>query len=449
MSSTILRFSALSLVLCSLTSFGQITITKDQMPKAGSSIEYSNASQTTSVDVDKTGANTSWDFSGLSANSNGTIEYESSLKTPYILSFGFSAIGKKLSDTLGFSSFQMKNIYNFYKTSSSSYSDVGIGFQFSALPIPQTGKHSDPDEVYFFPLQYGNRDSSTFEVTVPISAGIAKVGSFTRKGYRITTVDGWGKITTPYLTNEDCIRVKSVLVEHDSISVTVPSFNFGTDVIQVEYKWLSKSEQIPVLLISGTEVAGQFVPSLIQYRDEWSASSPIVVGFEADKQVVETGEVVSFTNTTTGDNLTFQWDITPTTGFIFVNGTGASSANPKVVFQANGNYSVKLTATNGSNTENLTKTDYIEVKDNNSSVGTVKNSIYTIHPNPVQNTINLTFLSKNTLHHVQLLDVSGKVVWEGNAENDVHIDVRFVEHGTYFLQIDNTETRSFERILIY
>ena len=143
-----LRISFLSLVLFALSCEAQITITNSHMPKANDKIEFSTASPI-GIDVSKTGANVKWDYTDLTSVSDGIEEYKPSYTTPYIINFGFSALGLKLRDTLGFSSFQLKNIYNFYQNSSGSYKDVGIGFQFAAIPIPQAGKHTDPDEIFF------------------------------------------------------------------------------------------------------------------------------------------------------------------------------------------------------------------------------------------------------------------------------------------------------------
>ncbi|MBO6516256.1 MAG: T9SS type A sorting domain-containing protein [Bacteroidia bacterium] len=430
-----LRLSTIILLLSATVSLGQIKITNNHMPSPGDKIEYSTAISTSSVDVSTTGANSSWDFSSLTAVSNGVEEYKRSVQTPYLLSFGFTALGKKLSDTLGFSDFQLKNIYNFYRNSSGSFSDVGIGFQFSVIPLPQAGKHSDPDEIYVFPLEYGNRDSTTFEVEVPISAGIAKVGSFFRKGNRVTTVDGWGKISTPYVTNEDCIRLKSVISEKDSIAVTTPSINFGTNIQLIEYKWLSTTEKIPLLTIVGNEIAGNFIPTSIIYRNDWSVATPIVVDFDADKTWTKKGNVVSLTNKSTGDNLGYSWSVTPSTGFLFVNGTSKSSENPKLVFNDPGFYTIELTASNGSNSETTEKKDYIEVADPNSSVEQLSALPFKAYPNPVYNKLVLTADKSDQVLSAELLDLTGKRCCKVEGNGSVTLSTRDLPSSIYTLRV--------------
>jgi hypothetical protein len=433
-----LRLSSLSLLLISATCFGQISITKDHMPKSGDKIEYSTAISPT-IDVKTTGADVNWDYSTLTSSGNGVDEYKQSWQTPYILNFGFTAIGQKVLDTLGFSDFQMKNVYNFYKNSSSSFSDVGIGFQFATLPLPQAGKHSDPDEIYFFPLNYNDRDSSTFDVEIPIKAIAFEVGSFRRKGHRITEVDGWGKITTPYVKDEPCIRIKSVINETDSIKVSTPSFSFGSEISRIEYKWLSKNERIPILTIVGSEVAGRFVPTSIQYRNDWSKITP---DFEATNVSPKVGDIITINNKTQGSG-SYTWALTPSTGFMFVNGTTANSEHPVMVFQDTGLYTVKLTVKNDANTESEEKVDYLHVRDRNSSVednlldGLLQ---YTVYPNPVQDKFNITFHDgqENKSASITIFSLDGKQIQSSFVQNTqiVHtMNVEALAKGNYIVNI--------------
>ncbi len=443
-----LRLSLITLLFCCSSVYAQITITNNNMPSSGNSIEYSTAVSTSSVDIKTTGKSSTWDFTKLVSISDGVEEYKSSLQTPYVLNFGFSALGKKLADTLGFSDFQLKNIYNFYKKSSSSYSEIGIGFQFSAIPLPQSGKHSDPDEIYIFPLEFENKDSTTFHVEVPISAGFIRLGTFTRSGTRVTTVDGWGKISTPYLTNENCIRLKSVITETDSISVSTPSINFGTDIKLIEYKWLSTNEKIPVLTIVGNEVAGIFVPTSITYRNEWSAVTPIVVDFEADKTWTKKGNVVRFTNKSTGIGLSYSWSITPETSSIFVNGTSKNSENPKIVFQDTGKYSISLTVSSNSNSQTLDKLDYIRIADEFSSVMGLNKSNISVYPVPAQEVIHVTLPNPLDIFTLEVWDITGKVLESQTGEESIDLDILNWSRGTYYIRVSGNGQTYQTKVLI-
>ncbi len=55
---------------------------------------------------------------------------------------------------------------------------------------------------------------------------------------------------------------------------------------------------------------------------------------------------VSFDNLSTGYQVSYNWMVTPPTGWAFSNGTSATSENPAISFNAAGTYNVKLTTTN-------------------------------------------------------------------------------------------------------
>ena len=58
------------------------------------------------------------------------------------------------------------------------------------------------------------------------------------------------------------------------------------------------------------------------------------------------------------------WEITPSTGWSFIGGTDANSKNPVLFFTDPGLYTVKLTATDGSVTDEEVKTNYLNVLPN-------------------------------------------------------------------------------------
>lgn len=266
-------FTAIVMIGLWGNSFSQIKITPAHMPVPGDTVRYSEALPSQLPDLLKTGADQTWDFTGFTHIRQGVHEYKFSYQTPYILDFGFTATGLKIADSVGQAPLLLTNVYDFYKTSTSKYENIGTGFTPDVLKVPQKGKHSDPDEVYLFPLEFGDTFTSSFALRAALEVFSFPMGEFFRTGNRFTEVDGWGKISTPYGSDIDCIRVKAVIDSRDSIAVSNPQINFGTDTRMVVYKWLSTSEKIPLVEISGTEVAGNFVPQYIRYRDTYRGGS--------------------------------------------------------------------------------------------------------------------------------------------------------------------------------
>lgn len=83
--------------------------------------------------------------------------------------------------------------------------------------------------------------------------------------------------------------------------------------------------------------------------------------FAADITNPGVGDFVHLSNTTPGCVQGFSWIITPNT-FSYRNGTGASSANPELVFNAPGCYNVTLITWNGVGYDTLVRTCYFNVK---------------------------------------------------------------------------------------
>jgi len=104
------------------------------------------------------------------------------------------------------------------------------------------------------------------------------------------------------------------------------------------------------------------------------------IAFQADNQLPCLNNTVQFTDNSGGNPTSWLWTFTPNT-VTFVDGTSASSQNPKVQFNAYGDYDVDLTATNTAGTTNLTLTDYISVNEVNVNFAASNTTV--VENNPV------------------------------------------------------------------
>jgi hypothetical protein len=244
-------------------SFAQITITQADMPAVNDTIRYTNAPITNLNFVPtNTGANKTWDFSTLGYTSQDVNVYKSSFSTPYLLYF-LNKIGLKIPD-IGFTGFQLTNMYAFYTKSAALFKNEGLGYTYNNAPLANS--YIDDDEIYQFPLQFNRRDSSTFYFDFKL-LDLTNNLNYAQNGYRINEVDGWGSITTPYKNYPSVLRIKSKIQTYDTI--TVSGFPIVTRRTAIEYKWLSNTEKIPVLEISGIEVGANFTPTTVRYRDRF------------------------------------------------------------------------------------------------------------------------------------------------------------------------------------
>lgn len=265
----------LNAILFATVSQAQITITASDMPVNGDTLRYSLATPLPgSVNLNDTGANNTWTFN-FTPIFQGIDEYQTAIKVnaTYALTISATAYGYKVADSLPIpglgSAINVKEIYNFFnkKSSPSRFVTEAFAAKISGLPIP--ANYSDEDEVYFFPLAYGNKDSSDFFLNVSIPT----IGSLKMDGYRKTVVDGWGTISTPfYTTPVNCIRLRSEVVQVDSVQVTgLPAI--GLPRTTIDYKWLVNGDHYPALWVTTSVVANVETITAIRYRDKYRSLS--------------------------------------------------------------------------------------------------------------------------------------------------------------------------------
>lgn len=241
-----------------------ITLGNSNMPGSGDTLRYTNFTLASAGNYTQTGINFNWNFSQVTSTTEGVRKFESALLTPYsILFLSLSEYGEKLADTIGAGPLVLTNYYNFYKKQGNPNAFIadGVGLTFSSVPIPSY--YSDKDELYNFPMSYPKSDSSTFKFTTT-TAGLIPV-SYSKVGYRITKVDGWGTITTPYGT-ENCLRLVTTQYAMDSIKNTILPIPLGFPNYQRSYQWLTLTSKIPYLEITGNLVGSNFTPTVLRYR---------------------------------------------------------------------------------------------------------------------------------------------------------------------------------------
>ena len=437
------------LIVLSLKLQGQIQITQTHMPSIGDTIRYS-VSNSTTLNYKQTGANYAWDYKTLNMSSQDLYRFQALLSTPYsTLAFTgmpLGAIGYKIADSIGSGQAAFKNLYNFYDKKSTGWSAVGTGFTLAALPLPAGGVYKDKDEIYTFPLNYNDQDSTTFEVSTPLGNQFLQLGTFKQKGYRINKVEGWGTISTPYANNVSCLKIKSRVVETDSLKVSSLSLNVGFQANRVEYRWLSTGEKIPLLEVTGTEIAGVFTPGSIRFRDNYRAPNALPFSPRARFTVnrnsgIAGQDTFAFSNLSTpAFGNTYIWTITPSAGVRYISASSGTSKDPDVLFDSAGVYTVKLQTSNFAGTDDSTAFNMITVtKKNTQSLSPSLLSGTGIYPNPVQNSISFTdaALTGKICH---LFDSEGRLILEITIPADLKLDLSALGSGNYSMLITGQET---------
>lgn len=261
--------SSLILIGFNIQTEAQITITASDVPASGDTLRSSAADITTSIDLSTTGANSVWDFSLLEPTSQAIDTYKSALSVSPLLVLSLNGAYGLRTDVSGLTGglslpVSITDFYQFYqkRTNPSKYVGRGYGATISGITAPLA--YSDEDEVYFFPLTFGNSNNSTFALATTIPG----VGDLKIDGTRTTDVDGWGTIVTPfYTTPTQCIRVKSTIDEIDSIVYN--GFPIGFPRTTIEYKWLVAGSHYPALVVTASSLLGTETVTSIRFKDKY------------------------------------------------------------------------------------------------------------------------------------------------------------------------------------
>ncbi len=165
----------------------------------------------------------------------------------------------------------LSDTYQFYNLSAATaaqqdFRSVGFGASLAGTAIPVTyASQAQQDVIYRFPLSFASaRDSSSSFFSTP--AATASIGYLSQKRKRVNIPDAWGTLTTPFGTFQT-VRVVTKLIDHDSIAFGGTPGQ-GIDIpLTREYKWLAKTQHVPVLTITTRVVGGQETITSVEYRD--------------------------------------------------------------------------------------------------------------------------------------------------------------------------------------
>ncbi|MFT5819019.1 MAG: hypothetical protein ACI8ZM_000241 [Crocinitomix sp.] len=265
-----------TLLFLSLASFSQITITESDFPEGGDTVLVSVSSDF-EYDFASTGADHDWNYDALNMTAqridtffdiddasllyqvifnNGWFDpdYQADYYTP-LLNFAFPE-----TDAV-----PIGNPVGFTKIESDKVEIIGVGLEISGIKVPI--KNEIIDIEYELPMNYedGWESTSFFEVDLnPAFDGILR-----RHQERISEVDGWGEVTTPFGTF-DVVRTKATLDFTDSLRISFGEITTWIELptpSQVVYSWWAEDQKIPVLQVIAQDIGGTETITSVEYKD--------------------------------------------------------------------------------------------------------------------------------------------------------------------------------------
>ena len=254
--------------------WAQITIQSSDLPSPNSRYSVGQARPARGVDFAATGANYTWNFSNLRADTNFIVEWKGIGSVPqYSFSCGnwqsWQSLLLKVADSIPNPLFTLRDVYAFLSKTNDHLRIEGIGAMVNGLPL--TPCYSDPDEIYVLPLDYGDRDSTTFRLRIQFQLPNFGTVVYIQRGYRIHEVDGYGQVQIP-MGNYSCLRLKRKFYQRDSVFFN-GSPVFSRDTTYYELEWLGQGKGIPLVRVSGNWVGGTFAPGLVVFQDTTGYSS--------------------------------------------------------------------------------------------------------------------------------------------------------------------------------
>jgi hypothetical protein len=325
----------------------QITITSNDIAALYTVVLQANDTLPT-VTAGPAGTNQNWDYSALANHRVDSLEYTLPQFTPYG-SF-FPSANRAIITAPGSNPF-----YSYFDLNSSIFQVTGAAFDVigtGVVPI----NFSNPETQITFPSTYNTSFVDTsmgmFQMYYGQDPGIG----FTVDSFRIhiwvkktSNIDGWGTVTTPSMTNVNCIRQNALRVEYDTIDIYAfgnwaPAFFNQQDSNRVYTHW-ANGVGFPVCEITdaqdlGTITSGNYLlsSSVIGVNEHQNSNASTAFPVPANDILY-----IRFTGDVAGLNVyDINGRLVQRTG---VNGLDGTSINVREL--PNGIYFYELMDTNG------------------------------------------------------------------------------------------------------
>ena len=274
------------LLLTSGFASAQITLNNSDFADGGDTVRMSSATDA-AIDFLSTGANFTWDFSGLVAESQTLKNFNdlSGASTFMQFTFGpfappnyqatnFTASNDLPLDQFGaFLPVNISEVNGVSKNTADSITSVGISIVVDGSEVPV--KSDTIETRYKFPANFGDVYDSRGYTNLDLNPLFDAIWIQYRQ--RSSNIDGWGQVTTPFGTF-DALRMRHIIQEQDSLYIG----QFGTWLelpipVTTIYEWWATGELEPVLRITTGDFNGTETVTGIEYRD---AYDPTLVGME-------------------------------------------------------------------------------------------------------------------------------------------------------------------------
>jgi len=343
---------------------GQIEVGSIDFPGKSDTVRYTNVSDL-QLDFQAAGPDYTWDFSDLTDASQTLLlhnpiedadNFSQSLFGPAVLpayraTFFLPASLIPFDLISNFIDLPIENFYRFFRKTQNEMNVIGLAISTADFGF---GARSDTIEMaYQFPITYGQQFESRGYTFLDLS--FALPAQFKQYRQRISEVDGWGSITTPY-GSFDVLRVHNRIEELDSIFVELNGAGNWLPLelpVSHEYEWWSNGQKGPVLRVVTNEIGGDQQVVEARYRDAFKAD------LVAELNENQLKSVVVYPNPTSGilmvasDQQVDQLLLFDATGSVVMQNSGSQQIDMNAL--ENGTYFLMIKSGNSISVEQIIK----------------------------------------------------------------------------------------------
>jgi PKD repeat protein len=174
--------------------------------------------------------------------------------------------------------------------------------------------------------------------------------------------------------------------------------------------------------------------------------------FTVNSNTINTGESVSVSDLTSNCPIDWNYAISPSTGWEFINGTTVSSQNPEIQFNNPGTYTLSLIASNSNGQSLNSDSEVINVLSTN-GVNELNFKEISIYPNPNnQNVLSVSLNKEVNKGSISMFNLQGQLISSQAivAENGTKHFTLNVEHlgtGVYFIEFNFNGNKEVKRLV--
>jgi hypothetical protein len=285
----------------------QFAITASNIPAIGTTITYYDL-DTTGAHQGNAGAAQFWDFSSFSIDSTETESYASPAGKPGSTYFPTANLVAQSGAS-----------YDYCLSDASQFTIIGAYNVFNSQSGSETvvSSFSDPLIDYAFPFNYNTTQTDLFKMTSTITSSGMITYTYTT-GSQSATTDAYGTLKDPNGITHNVVRVKTVIISHDSTYIA-PGVYLLDDDRNESYDYFEQNTPAPIISLTFDDYTSDYLGSVTNSKSKsLTFSTGVVAGinsnFISNETKIYPNPATDKLNVVLPDNRSYQLTLSDITG---------------------------------------------------------------------------------------------------------------------------------------